>query len=58
MIRRLLRETGRPPVVHLWKADQQTACGRSFETITATWDDDDRKVTCPECEAIRDHLGA
>ena len=54
VIRRLLREGGRSPVIHLWRSDQLAACGRTFGGITGAWDDDDRKVTCPECQEIRD----
>lgn len=54
VIRRLIREGGRSPVIHLWRSDHLAACGRTFGGITGVWEDDDRKVTCPECREIRD----
>jgi hypothetical protein len=53
-IRNLLREGGAHEVIHLQKADRLTECGRRFDSIVGTWIDDDRKVTCVDCRAIRD----
>ena len=53
LIRRLLREGGRSPVVHLWIGDHTAACGVTFQTLTGTWDDDDSKVTCHKCKRLR-----
>ena len=53
-LRNLLREGGRHEVIHLWKADRVTECGLQFRSIVGTWMDDDRKVTCPKCQAVRD----
>jgi hypothetical protein len=52
VIRRLLREGGRSPVIHMWKCDHATACGVTVQTLTGTWDDDDSKVTCHECNRL------
>lgn len=40
--------------IHLWSDGQRAACGKEFNTISGVWYDDDRKVTCPDCQVIRD----
>lgn len=57
MIRKVLRHVEeRRATIHLWVADQRAACGREFVTVTGAWMDDDQKLTCPECCAIRDSV--
>ncbi len=55
MIRKLLRHVeDRKATIHLWIANQKAACGMEFADVTGAWLDDDQKVTCRECRAIRD----
>src|SRR5271169_6570248 len=53
MFQKLIRETASVPVVHLWQSQGIAACGRHVG-LASVWTDDDRKLTCPACRAIRD----